>query len=495
MCGRLLLRCRPLSSSVSAIHTLRKVGRMTSFFTDQRVAVTLAIGILLVAFLAARQISSMARWRPAGPIALLAATPLIPNIRLGLHLSADDLLPLIGLGMLIWQGPLPSWTRSRLFQVALVSLFVATVARVASAIANGTDVADSLAMMIEAIVRPALLLAIAAYVATAQPAERRRTFVATAVAIVGTFEAAFGLLAYVVPLPDHIGLQLLAAWKESLGGCGARITGTLGLSANHVGAVFIVTIPVTIALAINQQGWRRWMWTAATATQGVALILTFTRSSIILAAVVFVALLLYHRQVKLLLVALALSAVLLLSVTTPTCQPKQGAPPANGGQGGGIAVITNRLGDNTDRLALWYSATVAMLDHPIFGVGLGRLQAVVASNPDRYVRTPFGIAGSTAHNTILLAGAETGVLGAIATLVMNGVLTLAALFWIWRGRHQPLVSAAGFAVGAFLVQGMFNNLFTVGVTGVLLALMVGTFASALTESTDPRAGSTAAGES
>lgn len=456
---------------------------MTSFFTDQRVVVPLAIGILLVAFLAARQISSMARWRPAGPIALLAATPLIPNIRLGLHLSADDLLPLIGLGILIWQEPIPSWTKSRLFQIALVSLFVATVARVASAIANGTDVADSFAMMIEAVGRPALLLAIAAYVATAQPAERRRNFVATAVAIVGTFEAAFGLLAFTVRLPDHIGIQLLAAWKESLGGCGARITGTLGLGANHIGAVFVLTIPVTIGLAIREGGWRRWLWAAAAAAQSAALILTFTRTSIVLAAVAAVALLLYHRQLKLLLVAAALGALLLFSVTSLACQPKPGAAPGTGGQGG-ISVITNRLGDNTDRPALWYSATVIMLDHPVFGVGLGRIQEVIKSNPDRYVRTPFGTAASTAHNTILLAGAETGVLGGIATLVMNGVLGLAALFWIWRGRHQPLVSAAGLAVGAFLVQGMLNNLFTVGVTGALLALMVGTFASVLTEPND-----------
>lgn len=466
---------------------------MTSFFTDKGVVVPLAIGILLVAFLAARQISSMARWRPAGPIALLAAAPLIPNIRLGLHLSADDLLPLIGLGILIWQGPLPSWTKSRLFRVALVSLFVATVARVASAIANGTDVADSFGMLIEAVVRPALLLAIAAYVATAQPAERRRHFVATAVAIVGTFEAAFGLLAYVVPLPDHIGLQLIASWKESLGGCGARITGSLGLGANHIGAVFVLTIPVTIGLAIREEGWRRWMWTAASGAQGAALILTFTRTSIILAAVVFVALLLYHRQLKLLLVASALGALFLFSVTSLACQPKSGSTPGPDGQGG-ISVITNRLGDNTDRPALWYSATVIMLDHPIFGVGLGRIQEVIASQPDRYVHTPFGTAASTAHNTILLAGAETGVLGAIATLVMNAVLALAAGFWIWRGRHQPLVSAAGFAVLAFLVQGMLNNLFTVGVTGVLLALMVGTFASVLTEPRDPAPGDAGARE-
>jgi O-antigen ligase len=466
---------------------------MTSFFTDQRFVVPLAVAILLIAFLAARQISSLTRWRPAGPIALLAATPLLPNIRLGLHLSADDLLPIIGLGILIWQGPLPSWTQSRVFRIALAALAVATVARVASAIANGTDVADSFGMLVEAVGRPALLIAIAAYVATAGPAEMRRKLVATAVAIVGTLEAAFGLVAFTFPLPDHIGLQILAAWKESLGGCGARITGTLGLGANHIGAVFVLTIPVTIGVAIRERGWRRWMWAAATALQYAALVLTFTRTSIILAAIATVAVLVYHRQLRLSLVAVALTALVLFAVTSAACQPKQGGEPGNGGEGP-IGAITDRFGDTTDRPALWYSATVIMLDHPVFGVGLGRIQEVIKSNPDRYVHTPFGTAASTAHNTILLAGAETGVLGAIATLVLNVALGLAALIWILRGRHDPLLSAAGFAVGAFLVQGMLNNLFTVGVTGVLLALIVGTFASVLTESPDRTRGTAGATE-
>lgn len=466
---------------------------MTSFVNDQRFAIPIAIVVLLVGFIAARQISAWTRWRPAGPIALLAATPLIPNIRLGLHLSADDLLPLIGLGLLIWQGPLPSWTRSRVFRVALVSVIVATVARVASAIANGTDVADSLGMLIEAVVRPALLVGIAAYVATAQPAERRRDLVATAVAIVGTFEAVFGLIAFTVRLPEHIGLQPLAAWKESLGGCVGRISGTLGLGANHVGAVFVLTIPLTIGLAIRQRGRRRWMWAAAAAVQGAALILTFTRSSIILGVVVALALLIYHRQLKLLLVVLAVSATVLFAATSVACQPAEGAPPKTNGQGT-IGTITDRLADNTDRPALWYSATLMMLDRPIFGVGLGRIQAVIASDPERYKHTPFGTASSTAHNTILLAGAETGVVGGFASLVLNVTLGLAALMWVARGRHRPLISAAGFAMGAFLIQGMLNNLFTVGVTSVLLALVVGTFASVLREPGNGTPATAGAGE-
>jgi O-antigen ligase len=474
-------------SSELGIHSLPRHGvRMTAFFTDQRVAIPLAVGIVVVAFLAARQISAIARWRPAGPLVLLAATPLVPNIVIGLHLSTDDVLPLVGLGLLVWQGPLPSWPRSRLFQIALIAVFLATVARVLSAIANGTDLGDSFAMLVEAVGRPVLLVAIAAYIATAQPPGRRRDLVATAIGVVGSLEAAFGLIAYLVPLPSHIGINPIATWKETLGGCGARITGTLGLGANHIGALFVVTIAVSAGLAIKHEGRWRWIWAGATAAQGAALVLTFTRTSIILAALAFLALMVYHRQVRLLLITTAISAALLLGVMSVACQPKSGAPPPGPGSGVGvIRAITDRFGDSTDRAALWYSSTLVMLDHPLFGVGLGKIKEAISSNPSRYVHTPFGAATSSSHNTILLAGAETGVLGALAMLVLNVVLGLAALVWIVRGRRNPLISAAGFAVGAFLAQGMLNNLFTVGVTGVLLALMVGAFASALGDELDP----------
>lgn len=457
---------------------------MTSFFTDQRVAVLLAVGIVVVAFLAARQISALARWRPAGPLVLLASTPLIPNIGIALHLSTDDLLPLVGLGLLVWQGPLPSWPRSRLFQIALIAVFFATVARVVSAIANGTDVGDSFAMLVEAVGRPVLLVAIAAYVATTQPHGRRRDLVATAIGVVGSLEATFGLIAYLVPLPSHIGINPIATWKETLGGCGARITGTLGLGANHIGALFVVTIAVSAGLAIKHEGRWRWIWAGATAVQVAALVLTFTRTSIVLAALALLAILVYHRQVRLLLITTAISAALLLGVMSVACQPKSGSAPT-GPDPGVIRAITDRFGDSTDRAALWYASTLVMLDHPLFGVGLGRIKEVIASNPSRYVHTPWGTATSSSHNTILLAGSETGVLGALAMLVLNVVLGLAALVWIVRGRRHPSVSAAGFAVGAFLAQGMLNNLFTVGVTGVLLALMVGAFASALGDELDP----------
>ena len=75
-----------------------------------------------------------------------------------------------------------------------------------------------------------------------------------------------------------------------------------------------------------------------------------------------------------------------------------------------------------------------LIDHPFTGVGPGRTIAVAATNKDRYVNTEFGYAASSAHNTILLAGAETGVLGAIGSLLVNLAIALGALRILVRRR-------------------------------------------------------------
>jgi O-antigen ligase len=136
-----------------------------------------------------------------------------------------------------------------------------------------------------------------------------------------------------------------------------------------------------------------------------------------------------------------------------------------------------RLTDGNDRLALWYSAARLMVDNPIFGVGVGRSLDAMHARPSEYVDTPYGPSTSSAHNTILLEGAESGVLGAVVALLLNIVLLLIALRLVYAGRAEgSLNAAAGFGMLAFLTQGMVNNLFSVPATGILLAVLVGAFA-------------------
>jgi O-antigen ligase len=102
-------------------------------------------------------------------------------------------------------------------------------------------------------------------------------------------------------------------------------------------------------------------------------------------------------------------------------------------------------------------------------------------HPARYRDTPVGIATNSAHNAILLAGAETGVVGAAATFALVAALALAAISWVLRGRRRDAFAwAACLSVLGLLAQAMFNNLLTVGVTSVLLTLLFGAFATGQT---------------
>jgi O-antigen ligase len=352
---------------------------------------------------------------------------------------------------------------------------VTVLARVISALVNGGDAGGTFSMLAKAVARPVLLVGIAAYVAFALPEDLRRRFVALAIAAVGTFEAAFGLVAFAIPLPGGVGIEAARRLTSLYGVCPGRIAGTLGLSPNHLGAVFVVTLPVTIGQALKRTGWQQWAWTGAAVLQVAALVLTFTRSSILLGLAVTVIFLLVYRQVLLLAAITAASGVVLFAMLSVGCQT---SPGQNGLPGDPLGVVGGRFSDGNDRLALWYAAAHITLDNPLAGVGLGGMADTLKSDP-KYSRTPYGTATSSAHNTILLAGAETGVAGALAAAAINIGLALVALGCAWRGRkrHDPLLAAAALAILAFLAQGMFNNLFEVGATGVLLALLVGAFAS------------------
>jgi hypothetical protein len=440
---------------------------------DSIFPVLIAVATVALAIPAARLISAAAEWAPAGPIALIAASPLMPHVTVIASLSLDDLLPIVGGGLLVLQLPVPKLTDSRLLRFVLAAILVATLARVASAFVDAGSVQGVFLTLIQAVGRPAILVALAAYVAIAAPAERRYRFVAVAIALVGTFEALFGLLAFAVPLPGGIGMQAAKPLESLYGVCRGRISGTLGLSPNHIGAVFVLTMPLTLGLAMKSPRWRRWLWVAAGAAQGAAIILTFTRSSILIAIAACVVLALYERRL-LLGAGLIVGSVLLVAlVSTRAC--------GGGSPGGtplpGVSALGTRFEDGNDRLALWYAAAHIMVDNPVAGVGLGRLPDFVAAHPTTYGETPFGLATNSAHNTILLAGAETGVLGAVATFALNLALAIAALGLIWqrRRRHDAVLAAGGLSLGGYLVQGMVNNLFTVPATSVLLALLVGAF--------------------
>lgn len=420
-----------------------------------------ALGLALVAAASATFISKKLGWGPAGALALFAATPLVPHVPLGLGLSLDDVLPLLALAML---GALVPWRKrtpralllSWPWAVAFAGLGLMAAAGALSATVHADSAIEWLTLLGRGFGRPALLGALATTVVLTKPRWRRRRVAASALALVGAAEALFGLVAFLLPLPGAAGLE--AARKNSVlyGLVAGRIAGTTGLSPDFMGVILASTALLSMGLALDEaRPARSRLWLAASGVQVLALALTFTRASLLFFVIAAVVLLLLHRRPTLVVVTVALIVLV----------------------GSQSAVGTRFLRETTDRLALWTSAVTIMVDHPLAGVGPGRMLDVASADPARYRETPLGPAVSNAHNAVLLAGAETGVLGALgASLVLVGfALGSIATLWHDRKRDAGILRAAALAALCFVGQSMTNNLLTVGVTSVLGYFIVASF--------------------
>jgi hypothetical protein len=396
-------------------------------------------------------------------LVLLAMTPLVPTLRIpsAFGLSSDDLLPLLGLGLLVIglrRGPAARPKVTRL-QLALgVGLALVLASGTVSALVNSHAPADFPRLLLRGAGRFAFLgLLVFAVGRTIQAKPSSARIAAIGLAAMGTMEAAFGLFAYLVPLPGKLGLEHARKATVLFGNVPGRVAGTLGISPDFTGAILMVTLLVTLGLAASPRTPHRAWWFAAVVLQLVTLGLTFSRAPLGLAIVGVAAVILLSNR-PILLVPLA-GAGAVVAVFTP--------------------LVERFLSDSNDRLALWTAAWRVMLDHPIAGVGAGQMLATLRAHPAKYMHTSAGLATNNAHNTILLAGAELGVVAAIGALILNVALVVMTVLTVRDGvRREPrdsLEIAAGIAVLGFLVQGMVNNLFTVGATSVVVALVAGAF--------------------
>ena len=351
----------------------------------------------------ARRTSRRLPWLAAGGFLLIAASPLIPNRPVAFGFSLDDVLPVMGLVIMI---PLVPWSRIRAVrwsprrgsQIAFIGLAVMMLAGLVSAILVGAGIGNSLRLALRGSGRLVLLLAIVVCVAVLGAAPGARRWSARMIAAVGAFEAAFGLVAYFIGLPGGAGLERARPNTVLEGSIPGRLSGTIGVSPNFTAAILMMSLLVTAGLGLQAETRReRIAWWSLVVLQLAAIALTYTRVSLGLVFIALLVLIVIRGRKILLVPILAVGAV--VAVLTPTVQ--------------------RFLTDAPDRLALWASAWLVMVDHPVGGVGPGQMLAAVAQDPGRYRFTQFGSAWSTAHNTILLAGAETGLLGAIGAVILN----------------------------------------------------------------------------
>lgn len=126
------------------------------------------------------------------------------------------------------------------------------------------------------------------------------------------------------------------------------------------------------------------------------------------------------------------------------------------------------------RTQLWQSALHVFAQHPWLGVGKGLLKPTLETLAQQGVISPLASSFSHAHNELISALAETGLIGALCLLAVY--LGPALLFW--RFRNSPLPQVAGLArmglalAGGFFIFGWTEVLFIVAMTTSFYAMVM-----------------------
>jgi hypothetical protein len=434
---------------------------------------TLMLAVVVAAVVVWRAVPSLRAWPPSLGLMLACGTIIPSHDTLGFGVGTDDVPLLLGLAVLLICLIRPARIRSAaarsefgrpelagrtlpFARLALVGAALLASGMVVAAFVNNEQLEPTISMLIRGAGRVVLYVVVVLVILAQRPLARVRRVVAAALVVVACVQSVVSLVSYTVGLPGDFGLEPARGGSGLLGEIPGRATGTLGLSSNFLGALLVLTIPVTLGLALRHAGRLRWLLVAAAVAQLVTMVLTYTRASLAVTVAACLLLLALRGRLRWLIGGVVLLVVLV--VATPAL---------------------HRVADtSTDRLALYTSAIKVFADHPIAGVGPGEQANVTAAAPARYRGTDFGVAANNAHNTVLLAAAEDGVLGAAGAVLLNVAIigvAVAVLRAARRIRGQPdadQARAIGVAVLAFLAQGMTNNLFTVTLTATALVLLL-----------------------
>jgi hypothetical protein len=423
------------------------------------ISIAFALAAIAVAVALWWFVPRLRAWPPSLGLLVAVFTVVPPHETIALGVGADDLLLVIGLVLLLpsafrngWQvGPVP------IGRWLLVGAGLLMAGMTISAFVNEESLVGTLALLIRGPGRVLLYVLVVLAVLVQRPFGETRWVVSRALAGVGVFEALVSIWAYFIGFPGGFGLEETRGNTSLLGEIPGRVNGTLALSPNFLGALLVLAVPLTLGIALDAARRSRRLgalWSIAVVLQLIALVLTYTRSSLAVAAVACAVVLALRARLRWLVAGVVV--VIGLVALTPAFQ--------------------RILHDQTDRMALYSSALKVFGDHPLAGVGPGEQATFTAADPERYRATSYGVAGNNAHNTVLLAAAEDGVLGLVGALVLNVAMAAIAVAVVWRARAdgEKLAEPLGIAVAliAFLLQGMANNLFTVTLTASALVLLL-----------------------
>ena len=255
----------------------------------------------------------------------------------------------------------------------------------------------------------------------------------------------------------YLVLRGFAEWISGSPSLDFRIAGGLSVYMTYAG-LLLVFVPLLGARGISGGSPRaRWADVAVALAGALAMALTLTRGAYLGLAVGVVAVLLAARPR---LALLAPFAIALFFVLMPLPVRDR------------LASATNpRDVTMNDRVAMWKAGRAMIADHPLTGVGPGRVKPLYPSYRVPGFVNP--IPGHL-HNNLVMIAAETGIPSLLAYLAFVGAFFLGALRILRRApRGDPARGVTLGAIGAMaalFAAGMFEYNF--GDVEVLMATLV-----------------------
>jgi O-antigen ligase len=241
----------------------------------------------------------------------------------------------------------------------------------------------------------------------------------------------------------YLALRGLAEFLGSGGGLDARIRAGLSIYMTYAGLLMVLVL-VLLARALSAGGPRRSrVLDGSVAALGIlAIALTLTRNAYVgLAAGIVVLLLLVKPKGALLLVPLAIA--LWLAVPASVQDRVRSA----------FGPVDESV---RDRVAMWKAGRLMMRDHPLFGVGPGRVKEVY---PDyRQPGYVLPVVGHL-HSNVVMTAAETGLPSAAFYLWFVAAVLVGGVRRARSPGDDPVRPFARGAVAAFValfVAGLFE---------------------------------------
>ena len=225
-----------------------------------------------------------------------------------------------------------------------------------------------------------------------------------------------------------------------------------GFSANIVGGILAVLLPVTIAYALGAgRWWLKSAWAIAFLAGGLVLALTQSRGAIV--ALLFALLVMGVARTRWFLVAVPALGVAGLAAVQWLGASQAGQLLLPG--------ATSRAIDSIEgRLEIWSRALYAIQDFPFSGAGLGMFDRVVDLLYPLFLISPEAKVFHP-HNIYLAEAVDLGLPGLIAFVSVLVLLLFMAVQSIQLSRDdrlRPLAFGLLGALVAYMIHGLFDSI-------------------------------------